>query len=390
MKVDVLYSNLVKNVFSNYESSEDPVRLFRPECVGVVDFKSKNMLSFFGPMTLGLLVFLTWAGSLAAQRVLKRDLEMNKSRTLGILFSVMFTFFAGISMNALSLFNCNGNPNGKETLNSDPSILCWEDEWRSVLAFAILSVLLYILAYGALLCRAVITAPRFFSSKDFRMRWKFLFIKFRPDVWWWSLVICIKGVGMNVGLTFVTNGLGQLYWMFGTMATYTMGVFCFMPWRHRLTTALEVHIDFALMLVVCLCSYHAVRQLYVGLQSPEADSIRDQVDLALVIVNLTPAPVGLVLFACLYKSIKTRASSSEVLVKQCMPSMQLLCKAETSKVVEFIADLDDWARYELLCGLRVIATELSGEMVKQRLSDGPWKGKDSISTSAPQVIEEDV
>merc|ERR1712226_1161004 len=109
---------------------------------------------------------------------------------------------------SFTLFRCVQNPNEEWTLTKDRSILCYEDKWFSMLAVAIASVLLYCVAFLVLLVCVICLVPRGsrFQVPGFQMRWKFLFIKFRPEAYWWGLVFLSRGIIMNAGFVMLTLG----------------------------------------------------------------------------------------------------------------------------------------------------------------------------------------
>merc|ERR1719387_3470254 len=75
---------------------------------------------------------------------------------------------------------------------------------------------------------------------SFRMRYKFLFIKFRPDVWWWSMVMILKGIVLNFGFAVLTEGIAQIYWVMTFIAVYCGACVNWMPWRHRLVNVVDI------------------------------------------------------------------------------------------------------------------------------------------------------
>ena len=52
-----------------------------------------------------------------------------------------------------------------------------------MLVTTIIFVLLYIVGMGGVFVRAVLLAPKHFHDTGYQMRWKFLFIMFRSDVY---------------------------------------------------------------------------------------------------------------------------------------------------------------------------------------------------------------
>merc|ERR1712050_403466 len=102
----------------------------------------------------------------------------------------VFTCFnVGIMTQALSLLQCYPHPNSKWSLRASADVLCGEVLWVSLLSVAIPAILVFVIGYCVAISFACAVAPKRFHQINFRKRWKFLFVKFRPSVWWWSLIM---------------------------------------------------------------------------------------------------------------------------------------------------------------------------------------------------------
>merc|ERR1712151_233314 len=119
--------------------------------------------------------------------------------------------FAGIASMCLNVFKCKPNPNHKWNLIVDRSIVCNEQEWMEVLGMSIAAVVVECLLVLLLFVYIIFIAPSRFHDRNFQMRWKFLFVKYRPDVYWWSLPIVLKPVLFNFCFIIGRNGVSQLY-----------------------------------------------------------------------------------------------------------------------------------------------------------------------------------
>jgi len=80
------------------------------------------------------------------------------------------------------------------------------------------------------------------------MRWKFLFIKFRPDRYWWAITFLVRGVTINMGLVIFNSGYAQIFWMVCSIACYQLVAVWCMPWRHMMSNMLDIMAMTALML----------------------------------------------------------------------------------------------------------------------------------------------
>eukprot|EP00932_Pfiesteria_piscicida_P015274 SRR837773.27319.p1 GENE.SRR837773.27319~~SRR837773.27319.p1 ORF type:complete len:315 (-),score=127.09 SRR837773.27319:127-1017(-) len=275
---------------------------------------------------------------------------------------------------ALTMFKCASNPNGIDTLSKDQSVICGSSDWWSMVGVAIVAVVLYIFGFGGLFTWAVVVAPRRFNDQAFRRRWKFLFIKFRPDVWWWALVICGKGVLMNVGYTFLRLGIAQIYWVMFCIAVYTGACVYFMPWRHRLSNALDIYTNKALLFVCSLLAF------YVNGAPEGLKDIERSIAVAVTCINLSPLVVGCgIVGKMVYDQLHPapRQRRMKELKKLC-PSLQLFASAPESELASFMDRVDEWGRFYITSALHVISTEFGGASHKARLSDGKLKSSSSI------------
>jgi len=363
---DLEYPGHVMNYFNRAAVTGDPSVLFKPECAGFQDFSTMIVMRSLGPIFIAVLTAGTFLASKAMQRITMKEVGFDVNRTLNVYFGVIFMFFAGISAMALSLFKCAPNPNGNRTLLQDPSIICGAGEWTSMLVVAILAVLLYIVAFGGVFLRVIIIAPARFSDLAFRRRWKFLFIKFRPDAWWWAAVVVTKGVLMNLGNTFLSTGVGQTYWIMMTTGVYAFGLVFFMPWRHMYGSFLEAYTSLALIFLGSLAS------LYVHGTPLDWEVESSWVALAIVLLNLSPLVFAGILLAHMFWQRKVSASQQRRVqqVQELVPGMRQFMQAEDSNIIDFMERIDEWSRFHIILAFHVVNTEFKGKMVKRRLSDG--------------------
>merc|ERR1712190_475025 len=108
---------------------------------------------------------------------------------------LMFTFFSAISALSLLMFKCFPSPNSTSSLAQDYSVVCWtSSEWQSLIGVAAACVLLYCIGPGVLFVTVIMQAPRAqrFAHTSFQTRWQFLFIKFRPTIYWWAMAFLLK------------------------------------------------------------------------------------------------------------------------------------------------------------------------------------------------------
>jgi hypothetical protein len=108
--------------------------------------------------------------------------------------AVFQAFYISFCFISLQLFMCYEHPNGKSTLRFGPDVECNSEDWSMMLGEAILMMLPINAGAVAAMIVAAAAAPKFFIRKRFRATWKFMFIKWRPDVWWWGPVVMIRAL----------------------------------------------------------------------------------------------------------------------------------------------------------------------------------------------------
>lgn len=205
-----------------------------------------------------------FAGTWGASRVLSQQvgalswIRMDGNIIFSVYGSLFNTFFIGIAQQTFSLFQCYKHPNGKMSLRSRPSVICHTDEWRSMLAVALVSVLLFCGSSLAVFAWAIIVAPRRFADERFRQRWKFLFIRFRPTRWWWGLLMLFKGVWLSLTTVIFLYSTGQLAWLSSCLTWYLLASFVFLPWRSLAVSVLDIGMHANLLFEFFLLPFLAV------------------------------------------------------------------------------------------------------------------------------------
>jgi len=225
---------------------------FRLPCAGLGGFEKLMVFNSAMPLCAFALGTLTYICTQSAKLAGRPHLSMDLDNAMNTYFGLFFTFFNGIAAMSMELFKCSSNPNGLYTMVSYREIICYQDEWESLLALAIIDILVYCVGALTLFGYVMNKAPHQFQNIRFQQRWKFLFAKFRPDVYWWSFSILAKGVIINLGYVVLKQNFNVLYWVYFALAAYLMQVVLHWPWRHREADVLDVLANLALMACVAL------------------------------------------------------------------------------------------------------------------------------------------
>jgi len=232
----------------------DLMSLFRPSCFIGGDFSfafvSKIVAPvvvafFFASMKVGSMLIATAAPAAA----------MDSDILISVYGAVFTCFNIGIAMQSFSLMQCYGHPNGKTSLRSSPDVLCGSDTWTSLLVVAIPAILIFVVGYCVIISWAIARAPSRVHFPVFRTRWKFLFVKFRPSFWWWSLSLFGKSIALSVTSVLFQNSNVQSVWICCVMLIYVFVTSIFLPWRNIVVAAEDVISNFLLVATLaCLMS----------------------------------------------------------------------------------------------------------------------------------------
>jgi len=218
--------------------SSDIGSLFKPQCAGF-NLNENLIVKTIFPAYYLLLGLVTMLFSRLVAKIAKAA-YMEVNRAFNAVVSMMLTFFLGMVSLALTLFICKSNPNGTSSLAADRSITCFEDTWSGLLAIGIVAVVLWVLGIATLFVWAIFTMPSRMHDPNIRMRWKFLFIKFRPDRYWWAITFLARGVLLNVGLVILSSGFAQIFWMMSVLSIYQLLAIWCMPWRHMVSNLVDI------------------------------------------------------------------------------------------------------------------------------------------------------
>jgi len=196
--------------------------------------------------------------SLGMHRFISKDprLAVEPSVLFNNYMAIFQAFYISFSFISLELLMCYENPNGKSSLTFSPSIECGSQDWERMLGEGILMMApICGLAVAAIIFVGFM-APVYFHDRGFRTRWKFLLIKWRPDVWWWGVIVLIRGLLLALTHVFSQEGQRQLLWQLAFLLSYTGFAAIFRPWRSWCANVLDLWVGGSLILFMALnCNF---------------------------------------------------------------------------------------------------------------------------------------
>lgn len=281
-----------------------------------------------------------------------------------ILFSVyggVFTCFnIGIASQAFSLMQCYDHPNGKRSLLSAPDVLCGSEVWQSLLGGAIPAIALFVVGYCCIISWAIREAPRAFHNQEFRQRWKFLFVKFRPSMWWWSLILFVKSLALSLTTVFFTISATQFVWLGFVMTSYTIFACALLPWR---SLAVSVA-DSACHGIIVITFFELISQAPLGVLP--------------TLTSVLPLAIVACLIAVLLQQQKSAAATRNTMLEKICNQTIILDAGSVSQ----LAVLPMLDIYTLQLAQGILAREIGGEMQSgslQRLSSTTPGAKGTVA-----------
>lgn len=223
----------------------NPFRFLRVECGDLFHFPARFVAMIMMPAVCAMLFVIAYFVSKCVPRW-----AMRADVSFCCYGSIFFALYITIAAQMFSLFQCYQHPNGRYTLISAPSVLCYDTTWYALCAIDVLAILVY----GFIPISMVAYLVRSTSSKmvveSYRMKFKFLLKKFRPSHVWWSLVILAKGIWMSLAFGLTHDFLCVCVLLFVGFLLYSAGTAYCQPWRIAEINYLDVAAHFFVALEV--------------------------------------------------------------------------------------------------------------------------------------------
>lgn len=249
----ISFNAVVGNYLKEYGGgAADPMAKIRPECAGLWEFTPRFLVGLALPFYFLVLFFLTWLFSQCT------PFPMSKDFVMGCYGGIFKTFYITVAKMCFSLFQCYSHPNGLRSMMSHSSVVCGSPVWLQNVIWALLAIFFACFCTLAGFTWAMIRAPKYFHKVSFRRRWKFLILQMRPSVYWFSLMIMIKGVWLSLTTVVINKASHQIFWLSFFMMFYLLLCATLLPWRSLVVTVIDVVCHACLVLAV-LCMPFLIR-----------------------------------------------------------------------------------------------------------------------------------
>lgn len=161
--------------------------------------------------------------------------------------------FMAIASQTFSLFMCYDHPNGKSSLHSMSYILCGEGVWGGLVGASVGAILLFCVLAMAVMAWLLWISPSRYHCKAFRLRTKFLHIRFRTEFGFWSLVLLFRNTWVILSVVISNHVTTQFMWLTLGLMAYAFASACVCPFRAMANSILDV-VTHAGALYVFSCS----------------------------------------------------------------------------------------------------------------------------------------
>jgi hypothetical protein len=235
-RLNVAWPESVDGMFGSFQ-----IFLFDPDVLGLECVMGNSGTAVFplkcmSPFMMIATILLYWVASRALVAFKMESWALNKTlNCIGIFLQV--AFIAIIGMIAVP-FQCYSHPNGQSSVASYPQILCGSSEHSSLVALAMVLLMVIVIPFAAL--NAWITLKvRAWSSAEggdlaALIRFRYLFFRFRPDVWWWGNVYNVRQLLLAFSPMVQPDDPASQVIFITVVLVFYLGIVCaWMPWKAR-------------------------------------------------------------------------------------------------------------------------------------------------------------
>jgi hypothetical protein len=175
---------------------------------------------------------------------LKTDILIN---TTGKLMQTLYVF---LCKQAVAYLVVSEHPAAPSTLSEYSDIIYMSDEHLSMAWLAALVILFYVVGIFACIAYAVVRAPARSSDPNFRSRWKFIFIRWRPHKWYWGLPLLLRNLCIAlVPVVISSNAMHQVAAFTIVVSVYMLAEAQCLPWVSSTNNYVSVGMSLLMILI---------------------------------------------------------------------------------------------------------------------------------------------
>jgi len=196
------------------------------------------------------------ACSFVSRFILPAKWQWTTPKTLNVMGQFLQVCFTSMVCMALVPMMCYSHPNGEKSLLKFSHVVCGSADHHLLLTFSVpLVALAFAFFAGAVFVAVAAPGMARRGNANFMQASRFLLFRFRPDCWWWGLVLMIRAVLMSLAPVVATDDSRvQMLLIIATLSIAMALQIYFWPWKVPLLNMLDAVISVCLMLVMMIVS----------------------------------------------------------------------------------------------------------------------------------------
>ncbi|CAK9062498.1 unnamed protein product [Durusdinium trenchii] len=162
--------------------------------------------------------------------VRRRELAWKTEKVLSMSANFMQVAFTTLVSLGFIPFMCYEHPSGDLSVLKFPNILCGSGEHQSMQVLGAL-VIVVVSLFCAYCMWGVVKAPAY-SGRNELAKLNFLINRFRPEAWWFGLVLLARGTAVSLPAVIAANTPSLLVMLMLSVQHLYFGLLlCFLPWK---------------------------------------------------------------------------------------------------------------------------------------------------------------
>ncbi|CAK9062708.1 unnamed protein product [Durusdinium trenchii] len=162
--------------------------------------------------------------------VRRRELAWKTEKVLSMSANFMQVAFTTLASLGLIPFMCYEHPSSDLSVLKFPNILCGSGEHQSMQVLGAL-VMVVVCLFCAYCMWGVVKAPAY-SGRNELAKLNFLINRFRPEAWWFGLVLLARGTAVSLPAVIAANTPSLLVMLMLSVQHLYFGLLlCFLPWK---------------------------------------------------------------------------------------------------------------------------------------------------------------
>eukprot|EP00927_Polykrikos_kofoidii_P057060 TRINITY_DN5116_c0_g1_i6.p1 TRINITY_DN5116_c0_g1~~TRINITY_DN5116_c0_g1_i6.p1 ORF type:complete len:1108 (-),score=119.93 TRINITY_DN5116_c0_g1_i6:125-3157(-) len=190
---------------------------------------------------------------------IKADLRWEWDKTLNTTGQLLQSVFVGITLLVSQPFQCYSHPTGDQSLSISSNVICWSPDHTPIVTLGLVVAAMFVIPFLAtcLWASRQIVATSTSQHNQLARRFRFLFYRYRPDVWWWGIAHLVRMTlyAFSPSLPADEPHL-QLMWMHVVSVVYLGAVCHFWAWKNPMLNMLDVFISSQIgVITICATAF---------------------------------------------------------------------------------------------------------------------------------------